>query len=110
MIDFAREKICFYNSMYQGRSSAFEIADFAARHGAAGIELMSFCEELREPDMTAAKEIGKYIKTRSLAVPCFSTVAKLVFEEREEYVERLKKYAEICSELEIPYLHHTVDS
>ena len=39
MIDFAREKICFYNSMYQGRSSAFEIADFAARHGAFAVEI-----------------------------------------------------------------------
>ena len=37
-------------------------------------------------------------------------MAKLVFEEKEEYIERLKRYAEICSELEIPYLHHTVDS
>jgi sugar phosphate isomerase/epimerase len=96
--------------MFPERSSAFEIADFAAENGAAGIELMSFCDELREPDMKTAKEIGAYLKKKALVAPCFSTVALLVFEEREKYVNRLKRYAEICSELEIPYLHHTIDS
>ena len=96
--------------MYQGRSSAFEIADFAAKNGVGGVELMSFCDELREPDMVVAKEIGRFVKQRNLAMPCFSTAACLVFEEKEEYIKRLKKYAEICSELEIPYLHHTVAS
>lgn len=110
MKNFTRDKICFYNSMYKDRSSAFEIADFASKNGVGGVELMSFCDELREPNMAVAKEIKSFMKQRNLVSPCFSTVAKLVFEEKEEYIERLKRYAEICSELEIPYLHHTVDS
>ena len=47
MKNIVRDKICFYNSVYQGRSSAFEIADFAAKNGVGGVELMSFCDELR---------------------------------------------------------------
>ena len=108
MSNFVREKLCFYSSMYQGRSSTWEIVKTAERFGVAGVELMNFSDELQVPDMAVAKEVGAYMKSAGLVIPCFSAGINLVGEDRHEKISNLKKYADICSELEIPYLHHTV--
>jgi sugar phosphate isomerase/epimerase len=108
MQDFIREKICLYSGLLPGHNSAFKIADHAVQLGARGIELMSFCEDFRTPDKRAAREVFAYVKRNALEVPCFTAAASLVGEKRGESIERLKLYAEICAEHEVPYLHHTV--
>ena len=108
MKNFISNRICLYSSPVPGRSSAYEIAEYAAKFGVAGIELMNFCDELRTPDMKAAREIGAHVKSLGLATPCFSAGINIAGDDRREALERLKGYADICSELEIPYLHHTI--
>lgn len=103
----AREKICFYSSMYAGRSSSYEIIDCAERHGVGGVELMNFSTELNTPDVEVARKIGRYARERGLLLPCFSVGIDAIANP-EEAIKTLRKYAEICSELEIPYLHHTI--
>ena len=107
MSDFIREKICFYSSVLQGQNSSWQIAKSAIEHGVAGLELMNFSDELKTPDMKAAKEIGAYAKANGLALPCFSCGVNFA-EKTKERLEYIKRYADICSELEIPYLHHTL--
>lgn len=107
MSDFIREKVCFYTSVF-GMSSAMEIACYAAGCGAAGLELNAGYEEFRAPDILRAKEFKNRIKTLGLVIPCFSKGCDLVGEDAAENAENLKRYADICAELEIPYLHHTV--
>lgn len=108
MKDFIREKVCFYSSMFPGRSSAWEIARYAAKRGAAGVELMGFCDELRTPDMKTAREIGDFAKANGLALPCFSAGINFAAGDAREKIERMKGYVDICEALEIPYFHHTV--
>ena len=106
--DFIRERICFYSSMFPKRSSAYEISALADKLGARGVELMNFCTELSTPDMRTAREIGAYLRERNLIIPCFSCGINLVKDDGGESMAQLRGYAEICSELGIPYLHHTV--
>ena len=107
MSDFIREKVCFYSSVLKGQNSSWQIARSAAAHGVAGLELMNFSDELKTPDMKAAKEIGAFAKSLGLALPCFSCGVNFA-EDTKARVENVKRYADICSELEIPYLHHTL--
>ena len=93
--------------MYRGRSSSYEIIDCAERFEVGGVELMNFSTELSTPDIKIAKEIGKYARARGLSLPCFSVGIDAIANP-EESAKRLRGYAEICSELEIPYLHHTI--
>ena len=104
MNDFVRERICFF----VGRPSVYELMDYAARFGAAGVELMNFCDELATPDMKVARDVGAYAKKRGLKIPCFSAGINFATGDRLEKVKRIKGYADICSQLEIPYLHHTL--
>ncbi len=102
-----RSKICFYSSMYSGRSSSYEIINCATRHGVGGVELMNFCDELKTPDVEIARKIGKYARERGLSLPCFSVGIDAIANP-EQSTKILRGYAQICSELEIPYLHHTI--
>ena len=103
----AREKICFYSSMYPGVSSAEMIIDCAERFEVGGVELMNFCQELSTPDRAVARALGKRAREKGLALPCFSVGIDAIADPVAS-LEKLKGYAEICSELEIPYLHHTI--
>lgn len=107
MNDFIREKICFYSSVLKGQNSSFGIVRSAIEHGVAGVELMNFSDELKTPDMKVAKEIGALAKSNGLALPCFSCGVNFA-KDTADNLERIKRYADICSELEIPYLHHTL--
>ena len=102
-----REKICLYTPVYSNRSSMMEIIERATLHGVGGVELMNFCEELKTPDMEMAKKLGREARLRGLQMPCFSAAAD-IYAEPTEMIDMLCRYAEICSQLEIPYLHHTV--
>ena len=104
MNDFVRERVCFYG----GCESVFETVDYAVRFGAAGIELMNFCEEFKTPDMKMAKEVSAVAKRYGLRLPCFSAGINFAEGDREKKLSRIKGYVDICSELEIPYMHHTL--
>ena len=103
-----KNRICYYSTMYEGRSVMREITDFSAKMGVGGVEFMNFCDELETPDMTAARELGARAKSLGLKLPCFSAYARIAEDDREEQCKIMFRYAEICSELEIPYFHHTI--
>ena len=109
MNDFVRSKVCFYSSMFSGTSNMHRIIECAREKGVYGVEMMNFCDELRSPDTSAAKELAALAHGYGLALPVFSAGINLVGEDvAEQNLERLCRYAEICSELEIPVLHHTI--
>ena len=93
--------------MLEGENSSFQIMRYAAKRGVAGVELMNFSDELKTPDMAVAKELGRLAKSEGLKLPCFSCGVNFA-EDTAARIERIKRYADICSELEIPYLHHTL--
>lgn len=103
-----KNRICYYSTMYKGRSCMREIIDFAGKMGVGGVELMNFCDELETPDMKVARELGARAKSLGLKLPCFSAYARIAEDDRAEQCEVMFRYAEICSELEIPYFHHTI--
>ena len=103
----SREKICMYTPVYSARASAFEIIERAVAHEVGGVEFMNFCEELSTPDREMAKKLGKTARAHGLKIPCFSAAAD-IYADPAPMVEMLSRYIEICSELEIPYLHHTI--
>ena len=107
MSDFVRERLCFYSSVLKGENSSFAIVRSAAKKGVAGVELMNFSEELKTPDLAVAKEIGALAKKEGLKLPCFSCGVNFA-EDTKSRIENIKRYADICSELMIPYLHHTL--
>ena len=108
MSDFLRERVCFYSSMFRGRSCMREIIECARDFGVRGVEMMNFCQELRTPDVAAARELGTLARSYGLDLPVFSVGINIVGERGVEGMEQLRSYAEICSELEIPVLHHTI--
>ncbi len=108
MKDFIREKLCFYSPAFPGKTSGYDIIDMAKRYGARGVEMLSFWDELVDCDYNEAMKLGKCAKENGLYIPCFSLGTVLVGEGASEALARLKRAADICSALEIPYLHHTI--
>ncbi len=104
--DFVREKICFYSPIL-GVDNFTTLINLGAEYGVRGIEFLNY-GEMEEPDMEAARQLKKMAKAKGLILPCFSVGLNLVGADRAINVPKIKKYAEICSDLEIPYLHHTV--
>ena len=104
--DFLREKVCFYSPLPWAKTHR-SLMEETVKCGLRGTELLNY-GELSTPDMAAARELGKYAKENGLLIPCCSVGMNLVGDDRAEKIADIKKYAEICSELEIPYLHHTV--
>lgn len=102
-----RERLCLYSSPVSGHSCAREIITIAAELGITGVELMNFCDELGTPDIKVAKEIGALARKKGLSLPCFSVGIDIIPDPVEK-MKMLRGYAKICSELEIPYLHHTI--
>lgn len=102
-----RDKICLYTSVVDGDNTMYTTISEAERLGVGGVEFMNFCDELKTPDMNEAKKLASLAKERSLKIPCFS-VAGDILTEPEVASDRIKAYTDICSELEIPLLHHTV--
>lgn len=106
-MNLSRERICLYTPAHPTRTSAADIMYCAAELGVGGVELRSFCQELRTPEREVARQLGALARSLGLTIPCFS-VASDLWGDGEAAVTHLLAYAEICSELEIPYLHHTV--
>ena len=103
-----RKRLCLYTSTVNGRASAREIIAAASGFGVGGVELMSFCDEMRTPDPRMARALCSEARDLGLALPCFSVYADL-YRDFDTESERLRRYAQICAENSIPLLHHTVD-
>ena len=84
-------------------------ADYAAEHGFSAVE---FLESAGKSDPSVvkntamAKEARKILAAKGLRTACWS-VGTTVY-KAPEAVESLKRQAEIVSELECPFLHHTL--
>ncbi len=81
--------------------------DYVAALGAAGIEPYPMAE-LQTPSLPAARRVGDYAREKGLALPCFSTAARMAGAAAQGEIERLCRYADVCAEMGIPYLHHTL--
>lgn len=55
-----------------------------------------------------AKKLKAHADENGMKFSCFSSGACLVGEQREYFIDHLKKCAVICEILESPYLHHTL--
>ena len=95
MNDFIAERVCFYTSMFEGVSNMRKIIEYAHEKGVCGVEMMSFCDELRVPDMTIAKELGALARRYDLCLPCFSAYSNIVGEKKGRLHKKLTSYAEI---------------
>ena len=84
-----------------------DIIELASELGLGGVELMNFCDELKAPDLREAHKLGELARARGLSLPCFSVGIDII-SDVEGAMAALRGYAEICHELEIPYLHHTI--
>lgn len=102
-----REKICLYTPVVHGDNTMNTIIDEASRLGVGGVEFMNFCDELEAPDVVAAKKLASKARALGLKIPCFS-VAVDILSDPKTALKTVKAYTDICSELEIPLLHHTV--
>ena len=81
--------------------------DYVAALGAAGIEPYPMAE-LQTPSLPAARRVGDYAREKGLALPCFSTAARMTGEGAQGEIERLCGYADVCAEMGVAYLHHTL--
>ena len=81
--------------------------DYVAALGAAGIEPYPMAE-LQTPSLPAARRVGDYAREKGLALPCFSTAARMTGAAAQGEIERLCRYADVCAEMGVPYLHHTL--
>ena len=108
MTDFIRERVCLYSPLSEETNSLDGLFANAKKYGVAGIELLSFYKELYNPTLDVAKMIKTRTKAERLAIPCYSAGATLVGESAKDDMKRLRTYAEMCSYLEVPYLHHTI--
>lgn len=101
-----RSDLCLYIPLCDSGSSMEKIICYAETLSVGGVELMNFCRELKRPDMAEARRLGAMARERGLKIPCFSVA--MDFLTKPDAVPILKQYAQICGELEIPYLHHTI--
>ena len=104
--DFVRERVCVYSPLPWANNFK-DLINYADQRGFCGVEFLNY-GEMETPDMEAACSLGALAKAKGLTLPCFSVGLSIVGPDGRNNIERVKKYAEIASRLEIPYLHHTV--
>ena len=104
-----KEKICLYTPVVFGDKTMRTTISEAARLDVGGVELMNFCQELTTPDIAAARELADMARSFGLKLPCFSVAADILTDP-DGSVKKIKAYTDICAELGIPLLHHTVAS
>ena len=104
--DFVREKLCLYSPL-PWADNFKDLINYAGERGFRGVEFLNY-GEMEEPNMAVARELRTMAKERELLLPCFSVGLSMVGPNGRRNIDLVKKYAEIASELEIPYLHHTV--
>ncbi|MBQ2724733.1 MAG: sugar phosphate isomerase/epimerase [Clostridia bacterium] len=84
-------------------------ADYAAEHGFSAVEVLESAgpkDPVLIPDREAARKTKQILAQRGLSTACWS-VGTTVYKSPAA-VESLKRQAEIASELECPFLHHTL--
>ena len=90
----------------QGMEAA---AEYAAGHGFSAVEMLESAGEGYPrliPDRETARKTKQILRQRGLEMACWS-VGTSVY-NAPEAVKSLMRQAEIASELECPYLHHTL--
>lgn len=90
-----------------GFASWTQAVDYVASLGVAGIEPYPMAE-LKTPDRAAARRVADYAREKGLHMPCFSTAAHMTGEKAPSEIERLCGYADVCAEMGVAYLHHTL--
>ena len=97
-----------FNSMAR-RDGLEATADYAAEHGFSAVEFLESAgpgEPSVVKNTAMAKEARKVLAARGLRTACWS-VGTTVYKSPEA-VASLKRQAEILSEMECPFLHHTL--
>ena len=102
-----KNRLCLYTSPLAGNASMLDTIREADRLGLGGMELMNFCREIRSPDRATIRALAEEARGRGLAIPCF-TVGIDMLPDPEAAAETLSRYAEICAEVGISLLHHTI--
>lgn len=102
-----KDELCLYTPAHNNNLSVYPLMDTAVKLGIPRVELFNLTDELRSPDIAEARKIAKYAREREIILPCLSVGIDLI-SLGNNGVESLKRYVEIASELEIPYLHHTI--
>lgn len=107
MTDFIRERVSLYSPIDKN-NSVFHIIEKAKEYGAAGVEMLSFYDELTTPSLSVAKDVLSKTRSAGLVIPCFSAGATLYGEGLRSEIEKIKSFIEMAAFMEIPYMHHTI--
>ena len=84
-------------------------ADYAVEHGFSAVEVLESAgskDPVLIPDREAARKTKRILAQRGLSTACWS-VGTTVYKSPTA-IESLKRQAEIASEMECPFLHHTL--
>ncbi len=100
------ERICFYTRPFPRVKSYRDIIDMAAERGMETVEGYTQYE-LYETDLKSAREIKAYADSKNVKFSCLSTFADLAGADREEQIEKMKRYADVAAAIGSPYFHHT---
>ena len=107
MTDFIRERVSLYSPIDKN-NSVFHIIEKAKEYGAAGVEMLSFYDELTTPSLSVAKDVLSKTRSAGLVIPCFSAGATLYGEGLKSEIDKIKNFIEMAAFMEIPYMHHTI--
>ena len=64
----------------------------AKDYGAAGVEMLSFYDELTTPSLSVAKDVLSKTRSAGLVIPCFSAGATLYGERLKSEIEKIKSF------------------
>ncbi len=100
-------QLSLYTPPFKNIKSYFEMVDLAEKYGIKNLETLNILD-FSEPNIELAKELRKYADSKGINICCVSVGINLVGEDREENIEKVKKFADIAKVLGSPYLHHTI--
>lgn len=102
-------KIVFYSRPFPRIDSYYKLIDLATSYGMEAVE--GFCHmELADTDTTEATRIRAYADEKGIKFCCFSVFCNIVGDDREQEIERLKRFTDVAVILGSPYIHHTIAS
>ncbi len=100
-------RLSFYTPPYTNITSYFEMVDIAVKYGIKNLETLNILD-FSEPDIELAKKLRQYADSKGVKFCCVSVGINLVGDDREENIEKVKRFADIALILGSPYLHHTI--
>lgn len=100
-------KIIFYSRPFPKIDSYYKLIDLAVNYEMEAIE--GFCHmELVEPDTAEAALIKAYADEKGIRFCCFSVFCDIVGDDREQEIERMKRFTDVAAIIGSPYIHHTI--